>query len=186
MSWTQLSSDHLTWDALATGATGLLAVLAATWVGIRQLRISDRQSSIQEAQRSESVAAAERDYSLRKQEFRLALFDKRFQLTEDFRAVWTDWSQNSRMSEESLESLRVILQRARMLFSESLCQNLENALISAQDERRFYLRSMADDYDESYRTNWREKSFLEDDKVKAAMEFSLDLMIRETRIDEPV
>lgn len=87
MSWAPVAWDNFGWDAFATLATGIAAVSAATWVGLRQIRISDRQSSIQDAQRREQVAAAERDYLLQKQEFRLALFDKRFQVSEDFRVV---------------------------------------------------------------------------------------------------
>ncbi|MBC7504615.1 MAG: hypothetical protein H7267_02620 [Sandarakinorhabdus sp.] len=72
-----------------------------------------------------------------------------------------------------------------MLFSETLCEELQSALVSAQNERRFSDRAIDSQRNAISRNEWLEKSFLEDNKVTAAMQNLMDLMVLETRINEP-
>jgi hypothetical protein len=71
MIWAAIAWTDFSWEAFATLATGIGAVVAAIVVGLRQAGISDRQSRI-----------LERQVGLDELKLRSDLFDRRFAVYE--------------------------------------------------------------------------------------------------------
>lgn len=101
--WTQFS-----WEAFATLATGVAAVFAAAFVGLRQLRILTSQNELKE------------------QEIRVSLLDRRLQVYDDIHSFLADImrSGNEAGPEFQQRFIRARL-NARFLFSSELNEFLD-------------------------------------------------------------
>lgn len=80
----------MSWEAFATLVTGLAAVAAAAYVGLRQAKIQQRQVEIQEAQtaiQDRQAAILESQLGVENLRIRHDLFDERMRVYEAFR-VW--------------------------------------------------------------------------------------------------
>lgn len=137
------------WDALATLASGALAVGAATFVAIRQLEISKRQTAIQE-ELAEIEAA----------KLRAELFDRRFAVYEATARFAAAIVAHAKFPADDIaRDFQLAMDRARLLFRPSVSDFLQVAwgracdLMSAADtlegvrspaERRPYVEAKAD------------------------------------------
>ena len=185
MSWAPIAWKEFSWEAFATLATGLAAVAGATWVGLRQLRISQRLIETQQVQIDLASIASDREYAMQQQEFRLALFEKRFQILEEFRPIWLEWSASGKLTEQSWGSVRRLLQRARLVFSDALVDDLDAVVSGIRQllilrERQSVQPTIGAAYESSLERRWAVE-----DSVSPVLEGLLARMEQETRISEP-
>lgn len=104
----------LTWEAVATFATGIMAVIAAGWVGYRQTSISERQVEIQH-----------RQTEIAQQALRLEAFDRRYksyaEISKVFgRAVSPDINNKIELGEDFLG----VAEQTRFIFSEDIHEHV--------------------------------------------------------------
>jgi hypothetical protein len=179
IAWTQFS-----WEAFATLATGLAAVVAALVVGWRQTGIAGRQND-QLAQQSEYARqTAERDYLLQAQAFRLALLSERKLVLEEFRRLWGVWIQNATLQDEDWNALRRVLHQAQLVYSHDLSQKIGRALDGTLTERRMHERANQAHArgDGEKATEYLERAFKAEDEVSEVMMKLLAEMIGETQV----
>lgn len=121
----------ISWEAFATLATGIAAVIAAAFVGLRQAKILERQVEIQEAQtaiQDRQVAILERQLGVENLRVRHDLFDERMRVYESFRAWLSDILVTGRVppSGSALEvGMADALDRSRFLFGPDVHPALE-------------------------------------------------------------
>lgn len=121
----------MSWEAFATLATGIAAVIAAAVVGLRQAKILERQVEIQEAQtaiQDRQVAILERQLGVENLRVRHDLFDERMKVYEGFRVWLSDILVTGKvpLSGSQLEvGMADALDRARFLFGPDVHPALE-------------------------------------------------------------
>ncbi len=116
--------DVIAWQPIATISSGLLAVLAAGFIGLKQIRISGDQAVTAE------LAQRER------------LFDKRFEFYMDLRSYLSEvraMGSSTMPGPEQLERADISAEKAQFLFSPK-----SQSLIAA-------VRAAADTYTEAHR-----------------------------------
>ena len=161
--WHQLS-----WEAFATFSTGILAVGGAIFIGLKQTKLQHAQMQILETQ------------------VRIALFEERKACVDIMRRVYSQWMQNSTLSDEEWTEFRDVFQKSELLFSKSLSVEIEETITSTFWQRRHLARS----HDLHQRGNeedsivYMRKSFEEDDKVFKLMPRLLEKMKHEARVSD--
>lgn len=109
-----MDSCIIDWQALATLATGGMAVCAALWVGKKQTEIQRRQTQL-----------AEND-------LKIQLLDRRFECMEGIRqfrsAFMSPTIDGPRLSNQQSDDIRSTIRLAEFIFSASTVENIRKAL----------------------------------------------------------
>jgi len=169
----------ITWDAVATFVTGLLAVGAAWWVGLRQ---TDLMRQLQ----GEAAIQNKASLFLQQQSLRSELLGRRAKCIEQIRPFWAEYAINAQLSKESISLLKPVLWDAQLLFSAEISNRLgdvihSHMLANHRRETAEYYQNLGNS---ETATQWREKQFESDDAVYKAIWTLLEDMIAETRLAE--
>jgi hypothetical protein len=115
MWWPYETVQPITWEAIATLVTGLLAVGAAWLIGHRQVALLNNQHESQKRQ-------SQRDLDLREQEVRITLLDRRIKHVEDLRDIWSSLTFDGieNFSQFDLAALQRLAQQSEYLFPHEL------------------------------------------------------------------
>jgi hypothetical protein len=141
MSWAPIAWSELSWEAFATLATGVLAVAAAAWVGAGQLRLQRRQTELLEAAERRSNDLFLLENWSRVQSNNLALLDRRIEFIESFRSIYTEWSQDGKLSRESLHQLRKLGQIAILIFDKEKSNAIFECFVKLSESQRLQTRA---------------------------------------------
>jgi hypothetical protein len=179
--WPFESIDPIKWEAFATFVTGALAVGAALIVGLRQLAIVSAQHELHKSQ-------SERDLALCEQELRIIVLDKRIDIVESIRPIWTRWWRDGRISYDDSASLLNFAQQAKYVFSDAVYEDLINFAVRVDWIRINYERSKesAAHGDENERKRWLEEVYKLEDELRPKFENIVSRLTDETRLSSMV
>jgi hypothetical protein len=134
----------------ATVFTGLVAVGGAVWVGLRQVRIADRQADIQ----AEQAAIAQRQTEIQDRQVKLVdvnnriqIFDRRMRLYHDARTFLHHFipEEQTKAVQKRLERFIEHLNESRFLFDVTI-YNWMTEILHKQAEYRFaYAMTISDE-----------------------------------------
>jgi hypothetical protein len=162
-----LSLCQIDWQALATLATGILAVGAAIWVALKQNDILRKQAQLSE------------------NDLKVQLLDKRIECISLLRPTVGHWSREARLDHDHIGALIEVLQKTEILYPSEINARISSAVSFAIGVRLFERRSR--EYfelgNDAKGNEFREKSWAEEDKLFEKMENLLDDMVKHTRID---
>jgi hypothetical protein len=133
--------QSIEWDALATFTTGLAAVGAAIYIGRRQINISAAQAEIQAKAEARGQLITESEQRTREQSLRLALLDRRISVIEEFRELFTVWSMEGKLARHEIERLRLVAQKALLIYPQDTTKATFDCVIALSDALRFYERA---------------------------------------------
>ncbi len=157
----------LDWQAIATFATGVLAVGAASWVGWNQLQLQKRQTQLIE------------------NDLKIQLLGKRSACVSSMRKIYYAWNQRIRLSDDEWKEFYALSQDVILLYPKELTQKLDDAMsgifwAKQQHERShlYHQRGNPKKADEL-----REAADAEEDKVMDIMPGLLPELIKYTRVD---
>lgn len=169
----------LTWDAVATIVTGVLAVGAALFVGLKQTEIMRNQQS-------DLLKQNNMNLFLQQQSLRNDLLDRRSDCISRMRPLWGEYMTNARLSGESLELLKKVLWDSQLFFSVEISKKIEEVIQSQllADHRLETAHRYHELGDPVIAAKWQDKGFASEDKVFEAIWKLLDEMIAETRLSD--
>lgn len=94
---------EIDWQALATFSTGFFAVIAAAYVGLRQLRIEETS-------------------------LRVAMLERRSKCITEMREIHAEWLRDDRLSQETWSRFREVFWESELTFSKLLSNEIEETL----------------------------------------------------------
>jgi hypothetical protein len=160
-----------------SGVAGLLAVLAALWVGARQIAISRELKELQN-----KIAAD--DLQIRQQNLRIELLDRRSKCVASMREIVSSWSASIRLPPEDIQKFRGLLWDAELLYPPEIVAKIEQAVEGTFWSEHWAKRSQsyfeAGEVDRAKEK--REQSFEEEDRATAVMPNLVKLLIEYTRV----
>ena len=185
MIWVQaVDWNGFSWEAFATLATGVTAVVAATVIGLRQTDISAKQTKILDLQNKLAKESADRDYHILRQRFRLDLLDRRLELVQEFKRLWVQWSMQGNLDESQWRDLHKVFESAQLLYPDDISADLNIALDNLMKERISEKRNV--DYgrrgDGARAKKYLEDSFKYNDDAREVMSNMLDRIVQETKV----
>ena len=169
----------ITWDAVATFATGFLAVGAAWWIGLRQTELMRQQHR-------DAAAQNQANLFLQQQSLRIELLDRRSTCIDQIRPFWTEYAIKGDLSAASINLLKPALWNAELLFSNEISTRIRDVihsqtlLLQRKTTTEFYHQQG----NSELANKWLERVFESDDAVYKAIWTLLDDMIAETRLAE--
>jgi len=105
------------WGDFATLTTGLLAVIGAVWVGMRQVEITDRQANISEQQ----TKILDRQITLQSLSFKVDLHDRRLKIYSDVKSyAHSIWSREDFNELKRSGNIIVSLEASKFLFNDAI------------------------------------------------------------------
>jgi hypothetical protein len=165
------------WDAFSTLITGLAAVSAALFVGLKQSKISGELKNLQAQQVKD-------DLKLRKQTLRLELLERRSDSIQKMREISNTFLIEGSISREQWFELRTVLHQAQLLYPDNIVVDIEKALTASMKSQHYaqraenYFQKQKDDEGQKQLT----KQFEADDELFSVMPNLLDRMIAESRV----
>lgn len=172
--------QSFTWEAFATLATGAAAVVAATLVGFRQIRLAHQQTELARRER-------ERGYHLNLATYQVSLLEARREFLRAFEEIWYEFLRDATLGHEKWGRLVRILLDAKLLFPEALAGRLDAAASSIQMHKLH--RQRAQNYFEQGVEDKAQKqltkAFEQDDKTLEALNGLFDELVRASRVSLP-
>lgn len=169
----------LTWDALATLLTGLAAVGGATFVGHRQVSISERQLLIQQSQ-------AEHDRQIRSNQLKLELLDRRSSCLLQVRSVNQALLQNGEIRSDDWKTLYEAIQESELIFPVGQVDGLRE-VSSASIRARFSRRAQNDAFkrgDEDQAEKWHARASTNEDLIFEKLPSLVESMVKHSRLHD--
>ncbi|MBA4779477.1 MAG: hypothetical protein MK060_08775 [Blastomonas sp.] len=105
------------WEALATATAGLMAVVGAVFVGLRQVALTRRQIEIMHQQASD-------DRRLRQQNLKLSLLDRREPLLFKLQDISREYFQTGKISSEKKKELYDVLRKSQLLYPKDISDQI--------------------------------------------------------------
>ncbi|MGB3470434.1 MAG: hypothetical protein WBA51_06415 [Erythrobacter sp.] len=157
----------ITWEAVATLATGFFAVGAAWKLGARQTAILESQSRIAEA------------------DLKLQLFDRRADCVSRMRELCSVWNENGRLQMEQATALQALLWDIKVLFPAEVVDDFGNLV---QSSFTFILklrraRYYSEQSNEDNKREFLDAAYAAEDEVNDLMPGLLSRLEKHTRID---
>lgn len=162
------------WEAFAALATGIMAVIAATYIGKRQLILQENQLEI-----------LSRQTRLTENDLKIQLLEKRTECVIAMREIVNSWARDARLDDDQISQFLQLLRKAELLFPKNLTDKIDDAVMAAMATELFARRSQRclDEGDEPTSQEFLEKSFEHEDKLFKIMPDLLREIVSQSRID---
>jgi hypothetical protein len=167
----------ISWEAIATFATGGLAVIGATVVGWRQGTISKTTRDLQKQ-------IADDDLKIRQQSLRIELLDQRSKCVSAMREIVGNWNRDMSLSDDNSQKFQTLLWDAQLLFPPEVVAKIKQAVegtfwSDVWAKRSQYYHKIGDAERGKAKL---EQSYHEEDKAMAVMPDLVDMLVEHTRV----
>lgn len=165
MSWPPNFMYEVDWGAIATLATGFVAVASATWVATWQTKILKRQTE------------------LALQTIRVDLLQDRKSLIVEFEELWFAWSASNRLNFDQTMSLYRISQHIRLIFPEAVHTDISKCCSIFFRILRLFEAGQRSNVGSERQAELLEERFALEREAELLMEPLLDRLISLARVD---